>query len=501
MRTSLDPINKVAAKDASRLTLALVISAFVVVPVLVAPFPPSTDLPQHLAQIRLFQAALADPSGPYVIQWAGPNNLIYAFLAGLWAVLPHEWVPRAAIGLILLAWVAAIHGLAASRRRPVAAGVVASLLIFNQSLYWGFLNFLVGFPIFVLWFGLATGDEKRISWKRWLALAGTAFLLYESHALWLAAGGAWLILSGLIEKLPLKLLVLRLTALIPCGVIAAFWYPSLSAARATAGFDVAAHWSPLFDRLASFLDAAFGGMRGPVETVAFVFIYFWVGTAVWQNRKRLREATDFRLLSAGLFLLVIVLAAPDKYMNTIFFSSRWFPPATIFLLLALPLPVVPRISAKVVAVAAVLGFCLAAAVSWYRFNATDLSGFNESLEKIPAGSRVLGLDLVKESEIIKGKPFLQLTAYAQAFKGCDLNFSFAEHYSGLVAYKRKRDIRWTPGLEWYAEKVQRSDFKFFDYVLVNGGRSDFRILEGIRELVLATEGSPWRLYWVAPDPK
>ena len=111
------------------------------------------------------------------------------------------------------------------------------------------------------------------------------------------------------------------------------------------------------------------------------------------------------------------------------------------------------------------------AIAWHRVrNRGPVRITGKSLDRIPASSRVLGLDLIKESEIIKGRPFLQLFAYAQVFKGCELNFSFAEHYSGLVAYKAKREVSWTPGLEWFAAKVKRSDFGFFDYVLANGRR-------------------------------
>jgi len=110
----------------------------------------------------------------------------------------------------------------------------------------------------------------------------------------------------------------------------------------------------------------------------------------------------------------------------------------------------------------------------------------------------MGLDLLKESDTIKGRPFLQLTAYAQAFKSCTLNFSFAEHYSGLVSYKKKREVPWTPGLEWYGEKVKRADFRFFDFVLIDGDEDDFKVLEGFSELKGAVRGSRWRLYEVIP---
>ena len=483
--------------EPGRRTRALVaggVLALAVLPILITPYPPATDLPQHLAQVRLFVEALKDHGGPYVINWAAPGNLIYVIIFVLRSVLPSAWVARAVLILLVFLWIATIHLLSSARGRPVAAAIVASLLVFNQSFYWGFLNFLTGFPAFILWFVLTTGAARNRSWKLYAGLVGTSFLLYGSHALWLAAGGAWLVLIGLLKRIKVKEFILRLATLIPCGLVALLWYPRMSLARAASGFDVAPHWSPLFDRLASFVDAAFGGIRGPVEIMVFVFLYGWCGLSVWQNRRRLEGLLDRDMLAAGGFFLAIVIIAPDKFMNTIFFGSRWFAVAMIFLLLTLPVPSIRRFPAKAVAFAIAAAFFLITAIAWHKYGTEELSGFRESLEQISPSSSVLGLDLVKSSEFIKGRPFLQLFAYAQVFKGCELNFSFAEHYSGLVAYKAKREILWTPGLEWFAVKVKRTDFAFFDYVLVNGLEADHKTLSSFRELSSMTVSGRWRLY-------
>ena len=67
-----------------------------------------------------------------------------------------------------------------------------------------------------------------------------------------------------------------------------------------------------------------------------------------------------------------------------------------------------------------------------------MSGLKEALSAVPSTPRVLGLDFVKESAFIKGRPFLQTVAYTQALKGGEINFSFAEHASGIVAYRERR---------------------------------------------------------------
>lgn len=491
---SLGPETRRERKE--RILVAAGLLVLAVLPILWMPFPPSTDLPQHLAQVRLFKEALADPGGPYVVQWLAPNNLIYFLLLGLWTVLPVGLMARAALILIVLLWLAAIHGLAAGRGRSLAMTVAASLLVFNQSFYWGFLNFLIGFPAFIIWFVLTAKVPPRPSWKLWAAFTGTSLLLYGSHALWFAAAAAWLVIIALVRRVPVRITLWRFSSLIPCGLIALLWYPHLAAARSMAGFDVAPHWSPLADRLGSFMGAAFGGIRGPAETAAFIFIFLWGALSIWQHRRRLAEVVDRDLLAAALFFLAIVVAAPDMFMNSIHFSSRWVPPAVVFLLLALPAPSFRRLSPKMIALLAVGAFLAVTAFVWRSFETKELAGFQESLERVPASSRILGLDLVKESELIKGRPFLQLFAYAQVLRGGELNFSFAEHYSGLVAYRTKRDVRWTSGLEWHAATVRRADFAFFDFVLVNGDDKDHATLSTFGEVSPATLSGRWRLYRV-----
>ncbi len=80
--------------------------------------------------------------------------------------------------------------------------------------------------------------------------------------------------------------------------------------------------------------------------MVFVFLYGWCGLSVWQNRNRLGGLIDKDMLAAGGFFLAIVMIAPDMFMNTIFFGSRWFPIALIFLLLSLPVPSIRRPSGE-----------------------------------------------------------------------------------------------------------------------------------------------------------
>ncbi len=481
-----------------RVVIAAMIMVLAITPILLTLFPPVTDLPQHIAQVRLLMQSLNNPNSPYAIQWAGPNNLIYAIIFLLWRVLPVGVVAQATMIVIVLAWVASIQALALRLDKPLEGAALASMLVFNHALYWGFLNFLVGFPIFIGWVILTTRKAERTKWGYYLMLAGMSFLLYEAHALWFAVGVLWLFVTSIMQKPKIGEVLTRIATLVPVGLLALLWYPSLSATRAASGFDVAPHWMPVFDRLSfsSFVDGTLGGLKGSIEPFIFLFLYAWVALSIWQNRGRLRESVDKAMLSAaGLFLLIFVLA-PDKYMNTIFFASRWLPIVLIFLLLGLPAPKAKPAIVRVIALSVTITFFLITSLNWFTFETAETSGLRASLKLIPGPSRVLGLDFVKQSEYIKGSPFLQMFAYAQVYSGGELNFSFAEHASGLVAYKAKRAITWTPGLEWYAELVKKSDLESFDFVLVNGDEPAHRYILSFGGLDALTISGRWRLYRV-----
>jgi len=120
-------------------------------PFFVVTFPPITDLPQHLAQVRLFGEALADPHGPYGIQWWTPYSLQYALLGLCRAIAPPLLAGRLAFAICALLWVATAHALAANRARSPPAAVLVSLFVFCNVLYWGFLSFAIGWPVFAAW--------------------------------------------------------------------------------------------------------------------------------------------------------------------------------------------------------------------------------------------------------------------------------------------------------------------------------------------------------------
>src|SRR5262245_39993679 len=85
---------RVTERARGRAILWAACALLLAVPFLCVRFPPVTDLPQHLAQVRLLHETLADPASPYRVQWLTPYALGYLPLAAAWALTPSETAGR-----------------------------------------------------------------------------------------------------------------------------------------------------------------------------------------------------------------------------------------------------------------------------------------------------------------------------------------------------------------------------------------------------------------------
>jgi hypothetical protein len=484
-----------------RLFVLALCCLLVAVPFASVHLPPITDLPQHLSQVRLLHEAVADPDGPYRVQWFTPYILSYVPLTLAWALSPGESAGRIAMLILAVLWTVTIHGLAWKRGRAAAAAILACVFFYNHATYWGFYSFAIGWPAFALWFLLTARPPAARFRPRDAALfLGAAALLYLSHALWLAAGIAWFVLRALVARPPIRTALLQAASLAPVVLMAAVWFPQLSAA----GFSSPTRWSvtPTGRLSLSWLvDGTLGGLQGPAEYAVAALVAAWIALGVHQHRGRLREAVDRDLCLAAALFAALAIVLPNLHQNTIAFASRWTPIAVIVLLLGLPAPAWRRAQRNATALAALAVFALATAVAWTRVERDEYAGLPESLAALPPNTRVIGLDYVKTSAFVKGRPFLQGFAYAQVARGSQLNFSFAEFAPMAVVYRTPRRTPWTRGLEWYAERLTPSDLDHFDYALVNADARRHASLATLPELVPSTLTGRWRLYRIrVPGP-
>ncbi len=474
-------------------------AALVAVPFLAVTYPPITDLPQQAAQIRLAADALTNPASPYRIQWWTPYSLSYVAIALGWLVGGPVGAGRFGMLLIAVAWVGAAHLLAARRGRPATAAVLASLLVFNGVVYWGFYSFAVGWPAFALWLLATLAPPRRDRpWREGGKFLALAALLYVCHALWLAAGALWLgawTLASLLRSRgrEWRAMVPRIAGMAPVLAVAAVWFVHLR--RTNFATPAVYFYNPLTRFSLEWLQGAlFGGLRGPFEMVFITLFFAWFLVSLLTNSGRLADAADRPLALAGALFAVVAFALPDQYTNTIQFDERWMPGAMTLLLLAAP---PPRWRPRVLAGAAVgclVVFTLVTTAVWRRFEAEETSGLAEALAALPDSPRVLGLVLEPESRWIDGLPHLQNFAYAQLVHGGILDFSFAEFAPSLVVWREPPEKPWTPHLEWHPNRVRISDFARFDYALVGGSPAAQAPFLADPMLTAVNADGRWRLY-------
>jgi hypothetical protein len=478
----------------SRVVLAIACALCAALPFFTVDIAPITDLPQHVAQMRLFAEATHDPHTPYTIQWLTPYWLGYLPLAAAWQLFTPLTAGRVAMAFLGVITVLLVHGLAARRGRSPDAAVLATVLFFSHNVYWGFYNFAWGWAVYLVWLHLVTRPPRR---NEWLALAATATVLFFTHVLWLVFALGTLGLVTLRARPAPRVWLPRAAACVPAVALTGIWYVGFRntwfATQSTAFKHLP--WEQLYPW--NLRDAILGGIHtSHIEDVVLAVLLGYVALGVgqaWQQR-RLREAVDAPLLWLAGVMLVMYLALPYRTMNTIFFGERWMPCAATLLLLGVPAPRRRPALLRAGSLGLVGVFTLITVLTWRVFEADDLSGLYESLARLPDRPSVLGLDFVRHSDSVKGRPFLQTFAWAQVLFGGRLNFSFAEMPPSLVAFRGGLRPTWTVGLEWYPDRVQPTDFPQFDYALI-GGRPQmhdrFGHLSGLEPLV---DHGVWRLY-------
>ncbi|MDH3402338.1 MAG: hypothetical protein OES32_00130 [Acidobacteriota bacterium] len=475
--------------------------ALVALPFLTVDFVPSTDLPQHLGQLRLFARAWADPDGPLRIQWWTPYGLVYGLLAIPWVLLPPVAAGRVGVLLLVLLQAAALHWVGAKYDRPIAALVLATAFLFHGQLYWGFLNFISGWIAFLVWFVLTRRrrEDEPGRWRTAALYFAAAALLYLSHALWFALGVAWLAVEAAISRRSPRDLLWRAVGLAPVVVAAAIWFAFLRASD----FTSPPEWTvapPLRLHPELFALAALGGVRHPIEPIVVFGALAWAAAAIVAHRKSRAWGCDPYFAALAVLLFGLYLFLPYKFSNTIRFSTRWLPFAITSLLLAVDRPLLRRPLRRALAIALLATLMVVTTATWRRFERTELGGLAAALAALPEEPRVVGLSYVATSRLLYGQPFIQTFAWAQAVRGGELNFSFGYFAPSLVVYEDPGRVRWTWGLEWFPKRVRRRDFAFFDFALVSGDEAAHERMRALPELEPVTEGGVWRLYEVADSP-
>jgi len=159
-------------------------------PIWLVKLVPTQDGPVHLAQADLIArfgwgGALQEPAASFY-QWnprIEPNSAIYLLLAGLIRLTGDALVANSLfLSLYGLLWIAAAYAISRSEtERPMLPMLLLLPIAFGIFIHWGFYNFALGVPLFLLFAAFWRGVRERGDATAFVTTALFLAALYLTH--------------------------------------------------------------------------------------------------------------------------------------------------------------------------------------------------------------------------------------------------------------------------------------------------------------------------------
>lgn len=381
------------------------------VPTVCAAVPPLVDYPNHLARLWLLAGGASDPalSAFYRVRWDTLTNIGIDLAGGTMArVLPLEITGRILVGLASL--LPALGGVLLWRAVHVRWHwwqLSFSLLAWNLSLVFGFLNFTVGLGVALLAAACDPPLGRCRPLLRTLARMGFAALLFVVHIFALPFYAA--LLAGLAlgprfelmlrrdRVLPLARTVLGLAATLAAPVavllllapsppgtqvkpsVVSILLEFVAGARATL-------YDPMFK-----LNGIRAGVLAYSRTVDLVTTVLLIGPLVvsfWSRRLQAHAG----LLVSGVALGGLFFLFPSYLVGTAVIDKRFALMAPFALAAALR-PELPAMAGRVAASLLLVGsLARTGSVAWtWTSRQADVRMLARTLDAVPAGAAVLPL--------------------------------------------------------------------------------------------------------------
>ncbi len=465
-------------------------SVAALLPLWLVDFLPATDLPQHAAQIKLWQRWDAGLGRDlYKLNWFTPYLFGYS-LVRLFAFFTEiETAIRIvlsgyvlALPLGMLAWLKAL-------RRPHELALLAFPAAYGFSFQWGFFNYTVALPVALFFLALGETHLQRPTRRTTIGLALFSVFLFFAHVLILAACGVLLFGRALL----LRRISATVVRLLPAATGALFVPPWILAVRASHG--AARHSSTGWELgLQRFLDlpSLMFGLEGDRKAQLLgLLLLAWGLVSIVFALVRRRPG----LLVAPAVALLLYAFIPSHAMNTFFLAPRF---GVIVALVLIPMLALPRsrLGRGIALGAIVVGVGAWSTVTTQRFLGFDAEarGLNEVLEAAEPDKRLLGLTYDQGSRHFGGRPFLHFPAYYQARKGGEIGFSFAQFFPQLLRFRHGKQPDITPGLEWSPGRFDWNRDGGFDYLLVRSAKEPSLLKKNRLRARLVKASGSWRLY-------
>ncbi|MDP9150618.1 MAG: hypothetical protein M3O36_11850 [Myxococcota bacterium] len=386
------------------------------IPVLVAYYPPMTDLPFHegaIGVLRHFSDTTMFPPGLYERNLGHPNQLFHVIGWALSYVVSTRW----AVKLVVAATVMAIPIAAARFARHVGASPLAALLVSPLALgwlfAWGLVTNLLGLALLLALIPALDRLAEAPSGRRSVAAVLASVLLYFAHGAMMAAyAGAALGLALLYpwskRKTPLRLAPFVVGVALALAEAMRVKHLDTAAVRA-----IPSVWHTVGHKLLHIPYMLLPATDGVVYTAMFglcvliVGLFFWLR---WRERRqvalqRLPSATERHGVQAwavghrweifALACLAAYLAFPLTLHGATLVYQRWFPPGfAVLVVVAAPRDLWTR-DGRVARFAVALFPMATLLVAWPSFVDSDRQylALEQALPYVERGSGVVGIDL------------------------------------------------------------------------------------------------------------
>ncbi len=172
---------------------------------------PTQDGPVHLAHADLIArfgwgGALQEPTASFY-QWnprIEPNSAIYLVLAGLIRLTGDALIANTLfLSLYGLLWIAAAFAVCrAETERPLLPVLLLLPLAFGVFIHWGFYNFALGVPLFLLFASFWRSVRERGDALAFIATALFLAALYLTHITSVVAACLLLAADGIARAMP-----------------------------------------------------------------------------------------------------------------------------------------------------------------------------------------------------------------------------------------------------------------------------------------------------------
>jgi hypothetical protein len=317
-------------------------------PVLVAFYPPMTDLAYHEAAIgilRHFHDESMFPPGLYVRNFGEPNQLFHLLGWALSYVVSTRW----AVKLVIAAVIVAIPVCAARFARHVGASPLAAIVVAPMALgwlfSWGLIANLLGLAAFLFLLPVLDRFAYAPTWRRALAACGGLVLLYLAHEamMFLYAGVA--LALALLHSWSWRKTAWRLTPFLG-GILLTIGHVKLQARFMTPLVrQLPRIWDPILHKLAQAPYILFPAREGVVQLAMSVLCALAIGSFFWMRARerttapgdhaplasrfdRLRaRVLRYRWEAFAVACFAAYLAFPLTLSGATLIYQRWFPPA------------------------------------------------------------------------------------------------------------------------------------------------------------------------------